>query len=131
MQAIYQTFFQEKEINELLQFNWIDYKIPKDEKNKVDIILTWVLKNKDFLGMLIKDYSHNWDISRISLVTKSILMLSIFQLQEQGDTIPGVVVIDEAVRLAKEYAEDDASKFINGILDSYYKTLPKKHVRLN
>ena len=34
---------------------------------------------------------------------------------------PGIVVINEAVELAKSFSDDDVKKMINGILDKIYK----------
>jgi len=56
-----------------------------------------------------------WKLSRISRASHIILRLAICELC-YFDDIPVGATINEAVELAKTYAEDDAPKFINGML---------------
>ena len=126
MQALFQDIFYQRTVDEYLEFLWVTSKVPDDEKQMVSNILHWVLHNKDWLETLMIDYSENWMIERISPITKAILMLSLYQLKEQFDTIPPEVVIHEALRLSEHYAEKNAGRFINGILDAYYKDLQVK-----
>lgn len=61
----------------------------------------------------------NWRIERIGVCTKLILRYAIWELVAT-DTEPKIV-INEAIELAKGFAEKDAFKFINGILDQIVK----------
>ena len=121
MQALFQAEFQEKQIAELVKFEWIDYEIPESEQNFAIKIISGVKESLKEIDNLITEHSKNWDIERISPVNKSILRVSIYQLLYMKDEIPAKVIIDEAIKLAKEYAEDDSGRFINGILDACYK----------
>ena len=56
-----------------------------------------------------------WRLSRISRASHAILRLAICEICYFED-IPAGASINEAVELAKLYADDDAPKFINGIL---------------
>ncbi|MBQ9275755.1 MAG: transcription antitermination factor NusB [Succinivibrio sp.] len=49
-------------------------------------------------------------------VDKAILRLGTFELVHRPD-IPYRVVINESIMLAKEFAEQDSHKFVNGVLD--------------
>lgn len=69
----------------------------------------------------IKPLLKNWKIERLGCCTLLILRLALWELR-QGDAIPSVV-INEAIELAKCYAEKDAYKFINGILDEACKQM--------
>jgi N utilization substance protein B len=40
------------------------------------------------------------------------------------DDVPGKVTVNEAIELAKSFGDDDASKFVNGILDQVLTTEP-------
>ena len=120
MQGVYLQEFQKKSIEEISKFQWIDYKINEDEKKFAIDMIRGVDKFKKEIDAIIKDYSENWNFDRIDLVSKSILKISIFQIIHLKDMIPAMVVIDEAVKISKEYAEESASRFINGLLDSFY-----------
>jgi transcription antitermination protein NusB len=58
--------------------------------------------------------AEGWPADRLGAVERSILRIAIHEL-ERGE-VPLEVVIDEAVRLAKRYASEDAAKLVNGIL---------------
>lgn len=57
----------------------------------------------------------NRAITRLSKVVLAILRLAVFEMKYVDD-VPGKVAINEAVELAKIYAEDDAPAFVNGVL---------------
>ena len=69
------------------------------------------------LSELIDKYSVGWKAKRISRVSRTILLLSLYEMKEMTDT-PIVVSINEAVELAKKYDADEARGFVNGILNS-------------
>ncbi len=123
MQALFQSDFQQRGIDDLGKFDWIDFQVPEDEKKFALKIIGLTYEHLNEIDEKIKHFSRNWDFDRISVVNKSILRISMAQLLYLADEIPPKVVIDEAIRLAKEYAEDDASRFINGVLDGCYKSL--------
>jgi N utilization substance protein B len=55
-----------------------------------------------------------WPADRLGAVERSVLRIALHELEEAR--VPVEVVIDEAVRLAKRYASEDAAKLVNGIL---------------
>lgn len=67
----------------------------------------------------LKPYLKNWSLERIGVMTRLILYLALWELEQEG-AIPSIV-INEAVELSKEFAEKDAYKFVNGILDEIAK----------
>lgn len=69
----------------------------------------------------IKPYLKNWKLERLGCCTRLILRMAVWELRQQ-DAIPSII-INEAIELAKTFAEKDAYKFINGILDEIGKAL--------
>jgi len=60
--------------------------------------------------------SANWRIERMAAVDRNILRLAIYEMQ--STETPPAVAIDEALELAREFAGDESSKFVNGVLDA-------------
>ena len=60
--------------------------------------------------------AENWPIKRMAAVDRNVLRLAAFELAYERDTPVGVV-IDEAIEIVRKYSTEDATKFINGILD--------------
>lgn len=79
-----------------------------------------VIEHRDQLDSIIIPLLANWRFERIGVCTKLILRFAVWEL-ENTDT-PSTIVINEAIELAKCFAEKDAYKFINGILDKLVKT---------
>ena len=71
---------------------------------------------------MIKAAAIKWDLSRLSMVDRSILRLATYQL-EFCDDIPNKVVINEAIEIAKKYSGDQSPRFVNGVLDAVLKNI--------
>ena len=78
-----------------------------------------IIDNRKNLDEQIKPLLHNWRFDRLGVSTKLILRYALWEM-DNSDT-PKTVIINEAVELAKCFAEKDAYKFINGILDEAIK----------
>src|SRR5450759_2430206 len=73
-----------------------------------------VLAQREALDATLAAHSTSWPVERMAPLERSILRLSFWEI-ESGVT-PPEVAIDEAVRLAKRYASDEAGAFVNGVL---------------
>ena len=66
------------------------------------------------LDQRISEAAEGWTADRLGAIERNVLRIALHELD--GDDVPDEVAIDEAVRLAKRYATDDAAKLVNGIL---------------
>ena len=73
----------------------------------------------DELNDLANKYLENWDINRLDKTGASILRMGLYELKYTET--PHIVVINEAVELAKKYSDDSVRKMINAVLDKYIK----------
>lgn len=73
-----------------------------------------VLDGRDEIDALLARHAGSWPIHRMAPLERSVLRLAAWELAS-GET-PPEVAIDEAVRLAKRYATDEAGAFVNGVL---------------
>ena len=55
-----------------------------------------------------------WPAERLGALERNVLRIALYEL-DRGE-VPLEVAIDEAVRLAKRYASEDAARLVNGIL---------------
>lgn len=78
-----------------------------------------MIDNRTLLDEQIKPLLDNWRFDRLGVCTRLIMRQAIWELMN-SDTDP-VVIINEAIELAKCFAEADAYKFINGLLDEWVK----------
>ena len=66
------------------------------------------------LDRRIDEATEDWPADRLGALERNVLRIAIYEL-EKGE-VPREVAIDEAIRLAKRYASDDAGRLVNGIL---------------
>ncbi|UKI58499.1 MAG: transcription antitermination factor NusB [Clostridium sp.] len=64
---------------------------------------------------IIGKYLENWDLDRLGKTDRAILRLSTYEMLYYNT--PKVVVINEAVELAKKYSDEKIAKLINAVLD--------------
>ncbi len=69
---------------------------------------------------MIQAQADNWRLSRMAVVDRNIIRMSIYEFMHETDT-PKLVIIDEAIEIAKKFGTQKSSQFINGILDGILK----------
>ena len=95
-----------------------DLKIATDsEVFKVSLA---VIESRDALDEVIVPLLANWRFDRLGVCTKLILRFGVWELLNTN-THP-TIIINEAIELAKCFAEKDAYKFVNGVLDKLVKS---------
>jgi len=82
-------------------------------------------KNSPWADEQITQLATNWRIERINYIDKNILRMAMVELQFMPDA-PVKVVLNEAIELAKTFSTHESAAFVNGILDSFAKTLSPK-----
>jgi transcription antitermination protein NusB len=70
--------------------------------------------NEQKLDTELAKYPHDWSYDRIGVPERVLLRLALAEMVYLGTSYK--VVIDEALDMAKMYAQEDARRFINGIL---------------
>mgnify|MGYP001244071685 FL=1 len=114
LQALYQ-----KEMSDISNTNLINqFKKAYREFDISNVAekLKGINKNNDSLNKSIADNS-TIEIKSIGEIEISILRQSIFEIENSEIDYP--IVINEAVKLAKKFGQEDSYRFINGVLDSY------------
>ena len=103
---------------------WNEYKVDEDVKTFAEQLVAGVLQHKKDLDALIGKYATNWKVSRMQIVDRNILRLGAYELLWLDD-MPAKVTVNEAIELAKDFGDEEAAKFVNGILDKVLATEPR------
>jgi len=106
----------------LYKNNSLEYNIDNVIKENVEIenefvkeMVFGVVTYYDELNTIANNYLQNWTIDRLDATGAAILRMAIYEIK-YTDT-PSVVVINEAIELAKKYSDDSVRKMINAVLD--------------
>ncbi len=75
-----------------------------------------VLAHLEEIDGYIKKYTANYEIERLAAVDRNILRVATYELLHSLDVAP-VIIIDEAIEIAKKFGSDKSGGFVNGILD--------------
>lgn len=107
---------------DLLKEQKLDVKIEEIIKDNIEIenefvkeIVEGVISKKEELDNLANKYLKDWTIKRLDKTGASILRIALYELKYTET--PEVVVINEAIELAKKYSDDAIYKMINAVLD--------------
>ena len=95
---------------------WKENEATDEVKAFAERLVAGVLEKQKEMDALIGKYATNWKISRMPVVDRNILRAGVYELLWMDD-VPAKVTVNEAIELAKSFGDDDASKFVNGILD--------------
>ena len=78
------------------------------------------VENQERIDELIRSQADNWRLERMPAVDRNILRLAVFEMLHERET-PKLVVLDEAIELAKKFGSEQSGRFVNGLLDGLLK----------
>ena len=79
-----------------------------------------VVEKLAIIDELVTQAAPKWPINQINKVELAILRYAIWELLNQKD-IPPKVVIDEAIEISKEYCDVNSGSFVNAVLGNILK----------
>ena len=107
---------------EMYYKNKFEYNLYEVIKENVEIqnefvneMVNGVINNREEIDDIANKYLKDWTIDRLETIGASILRMAIYEINYM-DT-PKIVVINEAIDLAKKYSDDNVRKMINAVLD--------------
>ncbi len=116
--AIYQKLLvdiNEDEIREYLNSDK-DLASDQDDYNYCFMLITSVANEiEKYKSEVAKYLKAGWTIERLSKMELAILLVGCYELLETEQSKE--VIINEAIELSKKYCDEDAYKFVNGLLN--------------
>lgn len=91
-----------------------------DDETFAKQLLKLALTHREENLTKLKDKLENWDLDRVSLMDK-IILLTAFTEMDYFPMTPSRVIINEYIEISKVYSTEKSNIFINGILDRYIK----------
>lgn len=74
------------------------------------------LDNLQTIDAQIRRHAENWRLERMPAIDRNILRLAIYEMLHERE-VPRVVIVDEAIELAKKFGAENSGRFVNGLLD--------------
>lgn len=112
--------------NDIINKNKNDSDIDEIIKENIEIendfvkeVVYGVITHFNEIDTLCNNHMNDWTIDRIDKTGAAILRIAVYELKYTET--PDVVVINEAIELAKKYSDDSVRKMINAVLDKMIK----------
>ena len=121
MQMLFQSEMSPQDPKKLETKFWKSAKASDTTREFANALFEGAAKETAFADEQITKYAVDWKLERIAAIDRAILRLGIYELR-RGET-PARVVINESVELAKKFSSEEASAFVNAILDTIRKSL--------
>ena len=85
-------------------------------------LIQGVLNQAEQLDEKISLAAQNWKLDRMAAVDRNILRLAAYELMEVPSN-HALVIVNEAIELAKTFGDNDSFKFVNGVVDALAREL--------
>ncbi len=110
-----QSLFQ-MELSDLTAQEAIEFAVEgKEYDTFVEQLVNGVETNKVTIDQHIREALVNWSFERLGNIERTILRLAVYELLFETN-IPVRVTINEAIELTKAFADEEATKIVNGVL---------------
>jgi N utilization substance protein B len=122
LQMLYQAEASGAAMHEVKASFWGDREVPPEVRDFAERLAVGAAGARQECDELLTGSLENWRLERLAIVDRNILRLAVYEFLHQPET-PPIVVIDEAIELARRFGGDDSWQFTNGILDAVRKKL--------
>lgn len=119
--CLYIYFFKPQDI-ELIAHDLMQFKLDENKESPYDVSpssLNMMIDALDHQDLVIHKINElltpGWTFDRLGLMEQAILFYAISEIVYQEDS--KAIIIDEAIKITKEYGDQDSYKLVNAILD--------------
>ncbi|MEE9231769.1 MAG: transcription antitermination factor NusB [Acidobacteriota bacterium] len=116
LQMLFQVDMTDQKPQEVMPLFWQSHTVGDDVKQFAEDLFQGTVQIRPRLDTLLARTSAHWRLDRMPVVDRNLLRMALYEMLFQPDT-PRVVVINEAIEIAKRFGSEDSGQFINGVLD--------------
>ncbi len=127
LQLLFQTDLTGATPQEIVGLFWKVNETELETRQYAEFLFLKAFENRTQVDELIVTHAQHWRLERMAVVDRNILRMAVVELL-YGDT-PSIVVIDQAIEIARKFSSDEAPQFVNGILDSIKEDIEEKAVK--
>lgn len=116
LQMLFQIDMTRQDPQEVVSLFWQGRQVLDEARRHAETLFRGALEVRPRLDQVLTRVSAHWKLRRMPAVDRNLLRLALYEMLFETDT-PRVVVINEAIEIAKKYGSEDSSQFVNGVLD--------------
>ena len=130
IQMLYQWEVGRASMLEVMQTFWLQDdtemgELAEELRDFATSLASGVVARVAEVDPIISDAAEHWRLERMNVLDRLILRLAVYELLHESET-PGRVIINEALELARTFSNDEAVRFVNGILDAIRRKLERE-----
>lgn len=123
LQMLFQYDVSRQALNELVETYWNEMAEAADDvRDFATELAVGAITHQNEIDERIRLRTEHWRISRMAIVDRNLLRLAVYEFLYQPQT-PKTVAINEALEIARRFSTQEATQFINGILDAIKRDL--------
>ena len=127
LQMLFQQDLNKVAAEEVLELFWEVHPADPENRKFAELLFEVTLENRSHIDELISRHAQHWRLERMAAVDRSLLRLAVSEFLYTET--PQVVVIDEAIEIARRFSTAESSQFVNGILDAIREGMEDRPVK--
>ena len=116
LQMLFQQDLNEVTAEDVIELFWKVNPADPENRDFAECLFRTTLENRSHIDELIRRHAQHWRLERMAVVDRNILRVAVGEFLYTET--PHVVVIDEAIEIARRFSTAESSQFVNGILDA-------------
>jgi N utilization substance protein B len=132
LQMLFAADVAEMTADEVVRSYWAELgeaELDETAREFATRLASGTLSNLELLDERIRSRAEHWRISRMAVVDRNILRLAVYEFL--FEPTPRTVAINEALEIARRFSTNEATQFINGILDAIKRDLDEQQPQQN
>ncbi|MFQ5702098.1 MAG: transcription antitermination factor NusB [Acidobacteriota bacterium] len=117
LQVLFQLDLAPQDPDTALEAFWAGKQVSDAVRGFTEVLVRGTMLKRDLIDGILASTSHNWRVSRMPVVDRNVLRMASYEFLFETET-PKVVIIDEAIEIAKRFSNEAAGLFVNGVLDA-------------
>jgi N utilization substance protein B len=129
LQILFQMDLSPAPLEEALEEFWRGKSLKPQVAEFAGRLARGTHENRERIDGVLTSISHHWRVERMAVVDRNILRVALYEMFYETST-PRVVVINEAIEVAKKFGDEESGPFINGILDAVRLRLERNELKV-
>jgi N utilization substance protein B len=129
LQMLYQWEVGRATAHETIGTYWpahdADQELPEPLREFANGLVRGTIARVAEIDAILAAHAQNWRVERMAVIDRLVLRLGVYELLAEAET-PPLVIINEAIELARIYTGEEAVGFVNGVLDAVRKELKRE-----
>ena len=108
---------------------WIAQPVSDEGRTFAENLVEGVTRRRRSIDAVVAGCSEHWRVERMAVVDRNVLRMAVYEMLSHPET-SHVVVIDEAIEVAKKFGGEESGAFVNGVLDAIRRSVERGEVSL-